>query len=111
MLVSARRKPKVLQAILTGKTVNDADMNRLAVPIRQAIDDLGAEAVSLGLICAESFERNRGAYLHRVYAKNEVDQKTLAGWVSAKMTSRRKKIIGDQSEGSRHLHGHRRPTG
>jgi hypothetical protein len=89
----------VLQSILTGEAVDDAAMTRLAVPIRQAIDDLGAEAVSLGLISAESYERNRGAYLHRVYLKNEVDQGTLAGWVSAKMASRRRRIIGDEMKG------------
>lgn len=90
---------KVLQAVLTGENVDDEAMKRLALPIRQAIDDLGQEAVSLGLISAESFERNRGAYLHRVYLKNEVDQGTLAGWVSRKMTSRRTRIIGDQMKG------------
>jgi hypothetical protein len=93
------QEAQVLQQILTGEPINDAAMTRLAVPIRQAIDDLGAEAVSLGLISAESFQRNRGAYLHRVYAKNEIDQNTLAGWVSARMTNRRKKIIGDQLKG------------
>ena len=93
------REAEVLQQILSGKDVNDEAMKRLAQPIRQAIDDLGAEAVSLGLISAESFERNRGAYLHRVYAKNEIDQGTMAGWVSTKMTSRRKRIIGDQLKG------------
>lgn len=90
---------EVLQQILSGKPVNDAAMTKLSVPIRKAIDDMGAEAVSLGLLSAESFQRNRGAYLHRVYAKNEVDQNTLAGWVSNKMAARRKRIIGDQLKG------------
>ena len=90
---------QVLQSILSGEPVTDVAMGKLAVPIRKAIDDLGAEAVSLGLISAESFERNRGAYLHRVYAKHEVDQGTLAGWVSTKMANRRKKIIGDELKG------------
>jgi hypothetical protein len=90
---------KVLQAVLTGENVTDQDMIKLAVPIRKAIDDMGAEAVSLGLISAESFDRNRGSYLHRIYTKNEVDQSTLAGWVSAKMANRRKRIIGDQLKG------------
>ena len=90
---------KVLQAVMTGENVTDADMIRLSVPIRKAIDDLGAEAVSLGLISAESFQRNRGAYLHRIYAKNEVDQSNLSGWVSARMASRRKRILGDQLKG------------
>lgn len=63
---------KVLQALLTGEdAVADADMHALAEPIRNAIDSMGQEAVQLGLISAESFERNRGAYLHRVYLKHE----------------------------------------
>jgi hypothetical protein len=91
---------KVLQAILSGKPVVDAEMTRLAEPIRKAIDDLGAEAVSLGLISAESFERNRGAYLHRVYQKHEAfDDGSLAGWVSKAMSKRRKRIIGDELKG------------
>ncbi|UVC14695.1 strawberry notch-like NTP hydrolase domain-containing protein [Mesorhizobium onobrychidis] len=90
---------KVLQAILTGEKVDDADMGKLAEPIRNAIDELGQEAVSLGLLSAESFERNRGAYLHRVYAKNEVDQTGLSRMVGRIMGRNRKKIIGDQFKG------------
>ena len=93
------KEAAVLQAILTGERVDDRDMALMAVPIRQAIDDLGAEAVSLGLISAESFERNRGAYLHRVYQKNEIEDGTLAGWVSRRMTSRRRRIMGDEMKG------------
>jgi len=93
------KEAQVIQQILSGEPVNDADMSRLALPIRQAIDDMGAEAVSYGLISAESFERNRGAYLHRVYLKNEADQSTLQGWVAKKMSSKRKRIIGDELKG------------
>jgi predicted kinase len=93
------KEAEVIQQILSGEPVNDDAMKRLSGPIRKAIDDMGAEAVSLGLISAESFERNRGAYLHRVYAKTEADQGTMAGWVSGQMTSRRKKIIGDELKG------------
>lgn len=90
---------KVLQAVLTGESVADADMAKLAEPIRDAIDDMGAEAVELGLISAESFERNRGAYLHRVYLKNEGDQGGLVRWVSRMAQQRRRKIIGEQFKG------------
>lgn len=93
------QEAKVLQGILTGENIDDKEMGKIAVPIRKAIDDLGAEAVSLGLISAESFERNRGAYLHRVYLKNEIDQGTMSGWVAKKMASRRTRIIGDQMKG------------
>ena len=90
---------KVLQAILTGEAVGEGQMAALAAPIRQAVDDMGAEAVQLGLISAESFERNRGAYLHRVYQKNEADQSSLARWVSQVSSKRRQKIIGNQFKG------------
>ncbi|RFC65483.1 hypothetical protein DYI37_03945 [Fulvimarina endophytica] len=90
---------KVLQAILSGEPVNDAAMEKLAEPIRVAIDDLGQEAVNLGLLSAESFERNRGAYLHRVYLKHESEQNGLARMASKIMGNNRKKIIGDQFKG------------
>jgi hypothetical protein len=90
---------RVLQSILTGEEVGSAEMARLAIPIRKAIDDMGAEAVQLGLLSAESFERNRGAYLHRVYQKHEAEQGGLSKWVSDMATQRRRKIIGNQFKG------------
>lgn len=90
---------KVLQAILTGEEVGSSDMAKLAEPIRKSIDDMGAEAVQLGLLSAESFERNRGAYLHRVYEKHETGQDSLSRWVSKLANQRRRKIIGNQFKG------------
>src|SRR5690606_16672537 len=90
---------RVLQAVLSGEEVADADMAKLAEPIRNAIDDMGAEAVQLGLISAEAFERNRGSYLHRVYVKHEADQGSLVRWVSRVASGRRRKIIGNQFKG------------
>lgn len=90
---------KVLQAILTGEAVDDVAMQKLAEPIRKSIDLMGQEAVELGLLSAESFERNRGAYLHRVYLKNEADQDGLTKTLSSMMGKRRKKIIGEQFKG------------
>ncbi len=90
---------QVLQAMLTGEAISDGDMGKLAEPIREAIDQLGQQAVELGLISAESFERNRGSYLHRVYQKHEGDQNGLTRMVDRVMTSRRKQIMGDQLKG------------
>ena len=87
---------EVLHKMLTGQEVSAGDMGRLAAPIRMAIDEMGAEAVSLGLVSPESYERNRGAYLHRVYQKHEVEQPALSRWFSRYMTSKRKKLIGDE---------------
>jgi uncharacterized membrane protein len=89
----------VLQDMLTGKPISDEKMARIAEPIRQAIDQFGQEAVDLGLLSPEAFERNRGAYLHRVYRKHETDQNALTRWVSQFARTRRKKIIGDQFKG------------
>lgn len=90
---------RVLQKILTGEDVSDADMSRLAEPIREALDQMGQEAVQLGLLSKESYERNKGKYVHRVYAQHENDQKGLVRWVNKMATSRRKKIIGNQFKG------------
>lgn len=90
---------RVLQAVLTGEAVADADMAKLAEPIRKAVDNLGQEAVALGLLSPEAFERNRGSYLNRVYKKNEVDQDGLTKFVTNTMGRQRKKIIGNQFRG------------
>lgn len=90
---------KVLQGILAEREIGNAEMMKLAEPIRNAIDDMGAEAVQLGLISAEAFERNRGAYLHRVYLKHENDQGGLVRWVARVSQARRRKIIGSQFKG------------
>jgi hypothetical protein len=95
----ATEEAKVLQAILTGEKVDNEAMNKLAQPIREAIDALGQEAVHLGLISAEAFERNRGAYLHRLYLKHEMDQDTLGRWAGRFLTSYRKRIIGHELKG------------
>lgn len=101
-LVDQDVKPEemaTLQAVLTGEEVADARWEGVAAPIRQAIDQMGAEAVELGLLSPEAFERNRGKYLHRVYAKHEADQGSLTAWVDRKMTGRRQRIVGDQFKG------------
>lgn len=90
---------KVLQAVLNGEPVTDAQMEALAAPIRMAIDAMGQEAVDLGLLSAESFERNRGAYLHRVYMKHEAEQNGLIRFVDKIRTGNRRKIIGAQFKG------------
>ncbi len=94
-----REEAKVLQAILTGEQVAAGDMEKLSEPIRAAIDQLGQEAVALGMVSPESYERNRGTYLHRVYQKYEAEQSGLARMVNRIMGSKRKKIIGDQFKG------------
>lgn len=90
---------RVLQSILTGEKVDDTDMQKLAQPIREAIDQLGQEAVSLGLLDAAAYEKNRGTYLHRVYLKHEADKSGLSRFADKVMSGNRKKIIGSQFKG------------
>lgn len=90
---------RVLQGILTGEETPTEVWAQISEPIRNAIDQFGQEAVELGLVSAESFERNRGTYLHRVYLKHELDQSGLARFVSEALGRRRKKIIGNELKG------------
>lgn len=90
---------KALQAILTGEALPDAEWAKISEPIRNAIDQLGQDAVELGLLSAESYERNKGSYLHRVYLKHENDQSGLARMANRIMGSRRQKILGEQFKG------------
>jgi hypothetical protein len=90
------QEAEVLQAVLTGEQIPDEKWSRLAEPIRKAIDELGAEAVELGLLDPETYERNRATYLHRVYKRHEAEQQVgIPGFVARIMSSRRKKIIGN----------------
>jgi hypothetical protein len=97
--ISNVAEAKVFQAILTGEKIDEGAWGKLAAPIRKAIDEMGQEAVQLGLISAESYERNKGSYLHRVYLSHETDQNSLGQWVSKKLASRRKQIAGDNLKG------------
>ena len=90
------QEAEVLQAVLTGEQIPDGMWNDIAVPIRKAIDELGQEAVLLGLLSQETYEKNKGSYLHRVYKKHEADQTSLTGWVSKALSSRRKAVVGNQ---------------
>jgi predicted kinase len=90
---------RALQAILTGEQIPDKEWAKLSNPIRNSIDQYGQEAVNLGLLSAEVYERNKGTYLHRVYRKHEVDQHGLSRLANQIMGSRRQKIIGNEFKG------------
>lgn len=46
--------------------------------MKMMIDDLGQEAVRLGLLSLDSYERNHMAYLHRVYARHVIGKEDSA---------------------------------
>ena len=91
----------VLQAVLTGEPIPPGKWEKVAPGIRAAIDEMGAEAMALGLISAESYERNKGAYLNRSYLKHEA---TVEGGGLGKLAqnmgrSQRVKLIGSELKG------------
>lgn len=90
---------RVLHDVLTGQAVADSDLAKISQPIINAIDEMGQEAVDLGMLSRESYERNRGAYLHRSYARHEGLQGGLVGWVGRQQARARKRVIGDQFKG------------
>jgi hypothetical protein len=63
--------------------------------VKELIDQLSQEAVRLGQLDAETFKRNRFAYLHRSYIKHTAE--LTAG--EAKSRGRTISILGDQYKG------------
>jgi hypothetical protein len=67
---------------------------QMLLDLKDRIDQMGKEAVRLGLLSQETYERNAMAYLHRSYRKYELDtpaQKALR--------ARSVRILGDQFKG------------
>ena len=63
--------------------------------VKQLITDLGKEAVSLGQLSQESFDRNKMAYLHRSYAKFDLDESSQEKFARQRAI----KILGEQYKG------------
>jgi len=64
--------------------------------LKKLISSLGEEAVRLGQMSNEAFQRNNMAYLHRTYAKHVLDNQ---GVISRMMRARALKIKGNQYKG------------
>lgn len=93
------KEAAIFQRILTGEAIPDSDWNDVAAEVREVIDAMGREAVELGLVTEEAYQRNRGSYLHRVYDKHEREAGSITQWANRIASSRRKKIIGSQTKG------------
>jgi hypothetical protein len=63
--------------------------------IKAQITTMGAEAVRLGQLSAEAYERHENAYLHRSYKKYELEQ----GEQSKANRARAIRVLGDQYKG------------
>lgn len=90
------KEARVLQQILNGEDVGEGSLRNLAKPIRQALDEMGQELVSLGLLNAETYQKNLGKYLHRSYMKYEQRQEGLPKWADTVMKKHRRKVHGDE---------------
>lgn len=74
-----------------------ADSRATLTAMKEQIDTLGREAVQLGLLSEESYQRNKMAYLHRTYEKHELED---AAFVSV---NRNAKVIRAESYRGRGL--------
>ena len=63
--------------------------------LRDWITTMGAEAVRLGQLTADAYDRHKGAYLHRSYMKYESDQ----GKQAKANRARAIRVLGDQYKG------------
>ncbi|NIO43486.1 MAG: hypothetical protein GTO41_27035, partial [Burkholderiales bacterium] len=97
----------IIQKMLTGEdldgneaVITNAEWSSLTDEIRQSLDELGMEAVALGLISRESYERNKGTYLHRVYIEHELGtDKNISRYIGRLMAGRKHAIAGEQLKG------------
>jgi DNA-binding Lrp family transcriptional regulator len=97
--VTTRQEWAVIKDVVEGKEIDNERWMKLAAPIRATIDDLGIQAVHLGLLSRESYERLKGVYLHRVYLKHEAQMSGVGNWIAAGMRSRASKIAGNAFKG------------
>jgi proteasome lid subunit RPN8/RPN11 len=77
------------------KSLPEASLKTLQ-QLKQLISDLSKEAVKLGQLSPEAFERNNMAYLHRTYAKHVLSNE---GWLGQQLRARATRIKGNQYKG------------
>jgi proteasome lid subunit RPN8/RPN11 len=106
--VTSLQESIIIQKMLTGKDldgheaeISTAEWEGLAGEIRAAVEALGLEAVNLGLVSRESYERNKGTYLHRVYTEYELGgkDKTLSRFMGSLVAGKKHQIKGDEMKG------------
>lgn len=64
--------------------------------LKKLVSDLGAEAVRLGQLSQDAYQRNNMAYLHRTYAKHVIEPQ---GAISKMLRARSLRIKGNQYKG------------
>ncbi|MDE1545915.1 hypothetical protein PTW32_10835 [Dechloromonas agitata] len=71
------------------------DSRKVLLDLKRSIDDMGKEAVRLGQLEADTYERHAMAYLHRSYRKWELEANDSEKRTRAKAI----KVLGDQYKG------------
>jgi hypothetical protein len=97
----------LVQRFLVGEAseeeISDKEWLDVAVEVRAAVDALGMHAVQLGLISRESYERNKGTWLHRTYFSNEgyfvTDNNAINKWMGQNIKGRAQVIGGEIEKG------------
>lgn len=106
MGVDSLEEAVLLQRYLTGQAsedqIGDKEWAAVAEHVRAALDQLGMEAVTLGFISRESYERNKGTWLHRTYYKHEPflsEGDQLNQWIGQTLRGAGRGIKGDEFKG------------
>jgi len=73
-----------------------ADSRDTLATLKKLISDMGKEAVRLGQMSREAYERNNMSYLHRTYAKHVLDKEGVIGKM---LRARALRIKGNQYKG------------
>lgn len=72
------------------------DSRETLMRLKKMVSDLGAEAVRLGQLSQDAYQRNNMAYLHRTYAKHVIEPQ---GAISKMLRARSLRIKGNQYKG------------
>jgi hypothetical protein len=87
----------MIHEILTKEEPRAEAWDAVTEPIRKRVEELGQQAVDLNLISQESYDRNKGMYLHRVYMKYEENRSGLQKWADNLSGKRAAKIKGTET--------------
>lgn len=105
--VTTTEEAALVQRFLVGEIseeqISDNEWASVAVEVQAAVDALGMHAVQLGFVSRESYERNKGTWLHRTYFKNEgyfvADNNAINKWLGQNIKGKAQQIGGDTFQG------------
>lgn len=97
---------KILQDFLTGEIaanqIQDKEWASLAEEVQASIEHMGMEAVNLGFVSMETYQQNKGTWLHRAYYEHESylsEGDSLQRWIGQTLRGAGRGIRGDAFKG------------